>query len=54
MAVMADIQEIYSILLARNYQEQLFSDLPGDRKKQKGDRETLADCLFCLLYLQTS
>jgi hypothetical protein len=28
---MADIQEIYSILLARGYQEQLFSSLPGKR-----------------------
>lgn len=44
---MADIQAIYSILLARNYQEQLFSSLPGKRKKEKGGRETLVDCPLC-------
>lgn len=44
---MADIQAIYSILLARNYQEQLFSSLPGKRKRQKSGRETLADCPLC-------
>lgn len=44
---MADIQEIYSILLSRRYQEQLFSSLPGGRKKEKGGRETLVDCPFC-------
>jgi hypothetical protein len=43
----ADIQAIYSILLARNYQEQLFSSLPGSRKKEKAGRETLVDCPFC-------
>lgn len=44
---MADIQLIYSNLLARNYQEQLFSSLPGKRSRQKGGRETLVDCPFC-------
>ena len=44
---MADIQAIYSILLARNYQEQLFSSLPGSRKKEKGGRETKVDCPIC-------
>jgi len=44
---MADIQEIYSILLSRNYQEELFSDLPGKRKREKGGRETLVDCPIC-------
>jgi len=43
----ADIQEIYSILLARNFQEELFSDLPGKRKREKGGRETLVDCPLC-------
>jgi len=44
---MTDIQEIYSILLSRGFQEKLFSNLPGDRKKQKGGQETLVDCPFC-------
>lgn len=44
---MADIQEIYSILLARNFQEELFSDLPGKRKREKGGRETVVDCPLC-------
>jgi DNA primase catalytic core len=44
---MADIQEIYSILLARSYQEELFSDLPGKRKREKGGRETVVDCPLC-------
>lgn len=42
---MTDIQEIYSILLARGYQETLFSDLPGQRKKE--GRETKAICPIC-------
>ena len=44
---MADIQAIYSILLGRSYQEQLFSSLSGSRKKEKGGRETLIDCPIC-------
>lgn len=44
---MADTQEIYSILLARGFQEELFSDLPGKRKREKGGRETVADCPIC-------
>lgn len=44
---MTDIQEIYSILLARGYQDQVFSDLPGKRKREKGGRETLVDCPYC-------
>ena len=44
---MADIQQIYSILLARDYQDHLFSRLQGKRKKQKGGREILVDCPFC-------
>lgn len=44
---MADIQAIYSILLATNYQDKLFSSLPGEKKKQKAGRETLATCPFC-------
>lgn len=44
---MADIQQIYSILLARGYQDQLFSGLAGSKKKQNGGRETLAECPFC-------
>lgn len=43
----ADIQEIYAILLARGYQEELFRDLPGQRRKEKGGQETLADCPLC-------
>ena len=31
---MTDIQNIYSILLARGYQETLFSSLTGQRKKE--------------------
>lgn len=42
---MTDIQEIYSILLSRNYQETLFSDLPGQRKRE--GRETKAVCPIC-------
>ena len=42
---MTDIQEIYSILLARNFQEELFSDLPGKRKRE--GKETRAVCPFC-------
>ena len=43
---MIDIQEMYSVLLARKYQEQLFRDLEG-QKPAKGGRETLAACPFC-------
>jgi DNA primase catalytic core len=43
---MADIQNIYSILLSRGYQEQLFSGL-GDKKREKGGQETLVDCPLC-------
>ena len=42
---MTDIQEIYSILLSRNYQEELFSDLPGQRKRE--GKETKAVCPIC-------
>jgi DNA primase len=42
-----DIQAIYSILLAKGYQEQLFSGLGGTLKKEKGGRETLVRCPFC-------
>lgn len=42
---MSDIQEIYNILLSRGYQEELFSTLPGERKRQGA--ETLAECPFC-------
>lgn len=42
---MADIQEIYSILLSRGYQDQLFSDLPGQRRRE--GRETKAVCPIC-------
>lgn len=41
---MTDLQEVYSILLARGYQDQLFSDLAGRRRQSK---ETLATCPFC-------
>ena len=44
---MADIQQIYSILLTKGYQDQLFSDLPGKRKKERRGTETLVDCPFC-------
>src|SRR5260370_37221512 len=44
---MAAIQAIYVILLARGYEDQFFLDLGGDRKKEKGGRETLATCPFC-------
>lgn len=43
---MADTQNIYSILLARGYQEQLFSGL-GEKKREKGGQETLVDCPLC-------
>jgi len=43
---MTDIQEIYSILLARRYQEKLFEALQ-DKKASKGGRETLATCPLC-------
>ena len=41
---MTDIQNIYSILLARGYQDELFSGL-GEVKRQ--GQETLTDCPFC-------
>jgi len=41
---MADIQTIYSILLARGYQDELFSGL-GEHKRQ--GQETLTDCPLC-------
>jgi DNA primase len=44
---MTDIQEMYSVLLARRYQEELFSLLQG-QKPAKGGRETTATCPFCL------
>ncbi len=43
---MADIQEIYSILLARRYQEKLFEALQDKKPASKG-RETLATCPLC-------
>lgn len=42
---MTDIQNIYSILLARGYQDQLFSSLTGSRKKE--GKEIRADCPLC-------
>jgi len=33
---MTDIQNIYSILLARGYQETLFSSLTGQRRRKAG------------------
>jgi DNA primase len=42
---MTDIQNIYSILLARDYQETLFSSLTGQRKKE--GREIRVDCPLC-------
>jgi len=42
---MTDIQNIYSILLARDYQETLFSSLTGQRKKE--GREIRVDCPIC-------
>lgn len=42
---MADIQNIYSILLARGYQETLFSSLTGQRKKE--GKEIRVDCPLC-------
>ena len=41
---MADIQELYSILLRLGYQERLFADLKG---RKKAGKETTADCPFC-------
>lgn len=41
---MTDIQAIYAVLLGRAYQEQLFSDLQGQKKQ---GQETLATCPFC-------
>lgn len=42
---MTDIKEIDALLLARHFQEELFSDLPGKRQEQKGGRETLVGFL---------
>jgi DNA primase len=42
---MTDIQNIYSILLSRGYQDQLFSSLTGSRKKE--GKEVRADCPLC-------
>src|ERR1035438_566169 len=47
MAADTDIQAIYSILLAKGYQDELFSDLSGIRKRESGGRETLVTCPFC-------
>jgi DNA primase catalytic core len=45
---MADNEAIYSILLARRYQEELFSELAGaGQKREKGGIETLVECPFC-------
>lgn len=51
---MADIQEIYDLLLAEGYQDTLFQDLRLSSKKVKtegnisrGGRETVVDCPFC-------
>lgn len=43
---MTDIQNIYSILLARGYQDELFSGL-GEKKREKAGQETLVDCPLC-------
>jgi len=44
----ADIQDIYDLLLQEGYQEELFRDLAGKKvRKEKGGRETLVDCPFC-------
>ena len=42
---MTDIQNIYSILLARGYQETLFSSLTGQRKRE--GKEIRVDCPLC-------
>jgi DNA primase catalytic core len=42
---MTDTEQIYNILLAKNYQEELFS-MPTKRK-EKGGRELVKDCPFC-------
>ncbi len=42
---MTDIPYIYSLLLARGYQDRLFAGLKGSRKRE--GRETLAECPFC-------
>lgn len=45
---MADIQDIYDILLQEGYQEELFRELAGKKvRREKGGRETLVDCPFC-------
>jgi DNA primase len=42
-----DVQAIYAALLANGYQDKLFSDLSGARRREKGGRETVATCPFC-------
>jgi hypothetical protein len=42
---MTDIEQIYNILLAQHYQEELFS-MPTKRT-EKGGRELVKDCPFC-------
>lgn len=42
---MTDIEQIYNILLAQHYQEELFS-MPTKRA-EKGGRELVKDCPFC-------
>ncbi len=42
---MTDTEQIYNILLAKNYQEELFS-MPTKRT-EKGGRELVKDCPFC-------
>jgi len=42
---MTEIEQIYNILLAKNYQEELFS-MPTKRI-EKGGRELVKDCPFC-------
>lgn len=44
---MATVQEIENILLARGFQDDLFSSLSGARKKERGGRETRCNCPFC-------
>jgi DNA primase catalytic core len=41
----SDVQEIYAILLSKGHQDRLFSDIPGERRRQ--GKETLATCPFC-------
>lgn len=42
---MTDIEQIYNILLAQNYQEELFS--MSTKRTEKGGREIVKDCPFC-------